>query len=155
MRYRMPEVSWNPANVADVLTGEDAHQLAAAAGLRTHQRHFRLKVQGREIRMKRSNARAREVIAFMPEALRNPEYIGRRSQPNQFCFVGRCGTGEYLLIAAKLVGAHRAATRVDELIVSTAHFVHESEVQRKIRNGQLTRFIAAPPNTSFERTREG
>jgi hypothetical protein len=129
--------AWVSEICADVLLGEGAGELARAIGLATTQSRFMLMAQGREIRMKRSRSRAREVIGRLSEALGSIEYIGPRPSRYQFSIVGRTTAGELLLIGAKLVRPPAASSGLDELIISTAYFIDDGEMKRKLGNGQL------------------
>ena len=134
--------AWVSAIFADVLLGAGAGEFARTIGVATMQGRFRLIAQGREIRMKRSRSRAREVIGSLSEALGRIEYIGPRPSQHQFSIVGRNSAGELLLVGAKLVRPPAARSGVDELIISTAYFIDEGELKRKLGNGQLRPFLS-------------
>jgi hypothetical protein len=126
--------AWSPAFLSHVVVG-NAAALAAELGVHTSAQRLLLPTQGRHIRLGKRDSRA--VIAALPAALESLRYRGYRKAKDEHTAVGSCGSGCMLLVGVVFVGA-RDPSQNDEARITTAHFIGQKKLRKKVRNGQLT-----------------
>ena len=126
--------AWSPAFVSDVVVG-NAAALAAELGVRTSAQRLLLRTQGRHIRLRKPDSRA--IIAALPAALESLRYRGYRKAKDEHTAVGSCGNGCMLLIGVVFVRP-RDPSESDEARITTAHFIGQRTLRKKVRNGQIT-----------------
>jgi hypothetical protein len=107
--------------------------LPGLLGVQTYAVSLLLPTQGAHIGQRRRAQRS-EIIAALPEALQRIEYIGAQG-PHKFSAVGRCGTDCLLFMALKFL--HGGQSQRDEAWISTAYFVGDASLGRKVRAEQL------------------
>jgi hypothetical protein len=125
---------WSPAFVSHVVVG-NAAALAAELRVRTSAQQLVLPTQGRHIRLGKRDSRA--IIAALPAALESLRYRGYRKAKDEPTAVGLCGYGRMPLVGVVFVGA-RDPSQNDEARITTAHFIGQQALDKKVRNGQLT-----------------
>ena len=124
---------WSPAFVSHVVVG-NAAALAADLGVHTSAQRLLLPTQGRHIRRGKPDSRA--IIAALPAALEALRYRGYRKAKDEHTAVGSCGNGCMLLVGVVFVAA-RDPSQNDEARITTAHFISQQTLRKKVRNGQL------------------
>jgi hypothetical protein len=114
--------------------------LATVLGVKTSAASLLLPAQGAHIARQRRDERS-EIISALPEALERVEYVeyvGTQAA-HKFVAVGRCRTGRLLFMALKFVRVGEPAR--DEAWISTAYFVGNATLRRKVRNKKLRQVL--------------
>lgn len=121
-RLLVAKISAALLGVIDVATG--AEDLLFAA-------------QGDHIRQK-SKRDAEAVLKALPEALGNVKYVGRTpGKPNWRHVVGSAAVGKLVFVALKFLPAEKSYTGKDEAWITTAYFIGEREVRRRLGRNKI------------------
>ena len=129
---------WNPAYLANVVVFKISDEFKLMLGEETNAENVIMATQGEHIRHRR-RADSRRVIAGIPHALSNVDFLGLyQNKTNQYTIIGRSPCrGKQILVGIKFVPASRADSGKDEAWIETARFVRDSDLQRMLRKHEI------------------